>query len=73
MSKGSKPRPFSVSLNEFDENWDMIFGPKKDEPKENNDIFLRRSKEQVDREIVDRDKFDRRIDEEPVEDMNIDK
>jgi hypothetical protein len=27
--KGSKPRPFSVKLNEFASNWDAAFGPKK--------------------------------------------
>lgn len=25
MSKGSRPRPYSVSLNTFDNNWDSIF------------------------------------------------
>jgi hypothetical protein len=29
MSKGSKPRPFSVSQTEFDNRWDTIFGNKK--------------------------------------------
>lgn len=29
--KGSAPRPLSVSWNEFSENWDRIFGEKKDE------------------------------------------
>jgi hypothetical protein len=28
MSKGSNPRPYSVSLNKFNENWDMIFKKK---------------------------------------------
>ena len=28
MSKGDRPRPYSVSLNTFDNNWDNIF--KKD-------------------------------------------
>lgn len=27
--KGSKPRPFSVSQEEFDNNFDRIFGKKK--------------------------------------------
>ena len=27
--KGSKPRPFSVSQEEFDKNFDRIFGQKK--------------------------------------------
>ena len=26
MSKGSRARPLSVSQNEFDKNWDKIFG-----------------------------------------------
>lgn len=25
MSKGSNPRPYSISLNKFNENWDRIF------------------------------------------------
>jgi len=28
--KGSKPRPFSVSKDIFDTNWDKIFGNKKE-------------------------------------------
>lgn len=28
--KGSSPRPFSVPRKKFDENWDKIFGKKKD-------------------------------------------
>ena len=27
--KGSSPRPFSVSQDQFASNWDAIFGPKK--------------------------------------------
>jgi hypothetical protein len=27
--KGSKPRPFSVKLNEFNDRWDAAFGKKK--------------------------------------------
>lgn len=27
--KGSKPRPFSVNQQTFDDNWDRIFGNKK--------------------------------------------
>lgn len=27
--KGSRPRPFSVSQQEFDNRWDSIFGKKK--------------------------------------------
>lgn len=29
--KGSRPRPFSVSQQEFDNRWDAIFGKKTDE------------------------------------------
>ena len=33
--KGSAPRPYSVSLNEFDNRWDVIFGKKtKSDPTE---------------------------------------
>ena len=28
MAKGSRPRPYSVSLNQFDNQWDTIFGKK---------------------------------------------
>lgn len=33
MSKGSRPRPFSVSQDEFDNKFDSIFGnkPKKEQ------------------------------------------
>ncbi len=27
--KGSRPRPYSVPLKEFDNSWDTIFGKKK--------------------------------------------
>lgn len=33
--KGSKPRPFSVSQEEYDKRWDAIF--QRDLPKENGD------------------------------------
>lgn len=32
MAKGSRPRPYSVPLKEFDSSYDSIFGKK--EPKE---------------------------------------
>ena len=32
MGKGSKPRPMSISYKQWEENWDRIFGKKK-EPK----------------------------------------
>ena len=31
--KGSKPRPFSVSNEEYANRWDAIFGKDKPEPK----------------------------------------
>ena len=31
--KGSKPRPLSVPRKQFDENWERIFGKKKEEKK----------------------------------------
>ena len=34
--KGSKPRPFSVSQEEFDNRWDMIF--KKDKKNESGSM-----------------------------------
>ena len=34
--KGSRPRPFSVPLKQFDNNWDAIFGKKKNEDTEKN-------------------------------------
>jgi len=38
MSKGSKPRPFSVSQEEYDKRWDAIF--QRDLPKEKTDYQL---------------------------------
>ncbi len=38
MSKGSSPRPFSVTQKEFDSNWDRIFN--KPSPKEVDDDAL---------------------------------
>lgn len=29
--KGSKPRPYSIDKKKFDDNWDRIFGKKKEE------------------------------------------
>lgn len=28
MGKGSRPRPYSVSISQFDANYDLIFGKK---------------------------------------------
>ena len=36
--KGSKPRPFSIKLNEFASNWDAAFGPKKKAKKATSDV-----------------------------------
>lgn len=33
--KGSKPRPYSISQEEYDKRWDAIFG--RDEPEEDED------------------------------------
>lgn len=33
--KGSKPRPFSVTQDEYDKRWEAIFG--RDEPEEEQD------------------------------------
>lgn len=35
--KGSKPRPLSVSQEEFSSNWDAIFGKKKPESANQSD------------------------------------
>ena len=35
--KGDKPRPYSVPLDEFDNNWDRIFGKKKKESQDDTD------------------------------------
>lgn len=33
--KGDKPRPYSVPLEQFDNNWDAIFGKKEKQVQEN--------------------------------------
>jgi len=38
MSKGSRPRPYSVDLKTFDNNWDMIF--RKPDPRVIEDAKL---------------------------------
>jgi hypothetical protein len=35
--KGSKPRPYSVTQDEYDTRWDLIFG--KDKSKDDNTDF----------------------------------
>ena len=46
MSKGSTPRPYSVSQKQFTDNWDAIFKKDKQEQKEKekqNDSMGRRT------------------------------
>ena len=38
MSKGSKPRPFSVPWETFDESFDRIFGKDKDAREQRKDV-----------------------------------
>ena len=38
MSKGSSPRPYSVTLKEFDNNFDKIF--RKPDPKQIEDALI---------------------------------
>ena len=38
--KGSKPRPLSVPRKKFDENWDKIFGQKRERNSKQNDRSL---------------------------------
>jgi hypothetical protein len=37
MSKGSRPRPYSVSNEEYDRRWDAIFGTDKDKKIEDSE------------------------------------
>lgn len=37
--KGSRPRPYSVDKKNFDENWDRIFGKKKEEEKNDEKVL----------------------------------
>lgn len=41
--KGSKPRPFSVTQEEYDNRWDTIFS--RDLPKETDDKVTRNNEE----------------------------
>jgi hypothetical protein len=34
MSKGSRPRPFSIKPDEFAANWDRVFGKERTEARE---------------------------------------
>ena len=46
--KGSKPRPYSVTQEEYDKRWDAIFG--RDEPDEDEDNDLEQDDEETDEE-----------------------
>ena len=41
--KGSKPRPYSVSQEEFDNRWETIFGKKKKEEQDRKSTRLNSS------------------------------
>ena len=43
--KGSKPRPYSVSQEEFDNRWETIFGKKKKEEQQEKEIVEEQSDE----------------------------
>lgn len=36
--KGSKPRPFSVTQDEYDRRWEMIFGRDQDSKPESDQL-----------------------------------
>lgn len=44
--KGDKPRPFSVNREEFESNWERVFGNKniKQQIKESNEANIRKRK-----------------------------
>ena len=46
--KGSKPRPYSVTQEEYDKRWDAIFG--RDEPEDDEDNDLEQDDEETDEE-----------------------
>ena len=46
--KGSKPRPYSVTQEEYDKRWDAIFG--RDELEEDEDTDLEQDDEETDEE-----------------------
>ena len=54
MSKGSKPRPFSVAQEQYEERWDLIFGRDKGQ-KERDKAFDREMDRKEDGQI-ERDK-----------------
>ena len=48
--KGDKPRPFSVSLETFDNNWDNIFKKNKDKAK---DVGILENEEMWSQRVID--------------------
>lgn len=51
MSKGSRPRPFSVTQQEYDARWDAIF--HRDVPEETQDKKEKELNEEVKTEVKD--------------------
>lgn len=47
MGKGSSPRPYSVSQEEFQNNYDLIFGKKKPEVNESESTTPCNEQEQL--------------------------
>jgi hypothetical protein len=50
MSKGDRPRPYSVDLKTFDNNWDSIFKkniPEKQTPKEDSPVLEEKTQEKT--------------------------
>ena len=52
MSKGSAPRPKSVDIKTFDNNWDAIFGKKN----KTEDIAKEKSLDKKDKKSTSKDK-----------------
>ena len=53
--KGSKPRPYSISQDEYETRWDAIFGRDLDKQKTNEDGELLQGNLIVDAEKVEED------------------
>ena len=53
--KGSKPRPYSISQDEYETRWDAIFGRDLDKEKTNEDGELLQGNLIVDAEKVEED------------------
>ena len=48
--KGSKPRPYSVTQEEYDKRWDAIFGRDESEEDEDNELDDEDYDEETDKE-----------------------